>query len=266
MSQKFYNPLSPLITSTPTHKIRNNIIINDPTKELPGEQIIVSNRSSQALDLNVKSAEKIHVDYVLDEAKSGNSTIKNGPQEHQINSQLLEMKWIPKGALTPKMKETIVDSNKLIQGMRETLDPHTILTAKMMIQDQSVEVVIDTGAGVSICTPILLQKLGLKLTENSYQGPPLRMATSDGYLIVVGKSYLSISLGTQCLQVLVLVVKELCYDLILGNDFLWKNKVVIDAKKGILSINGFDLPCTSRSLLQKNKYEVRLENQVSIPA
>ena len=56
------------------------------------------------------------------------------------------------------------------------------------------------------------------------------MATFEGQLIVVGKSCLTIKLGTQYLQVIVLVVKELCYDLILGNDFLWTNGIIIDTK------------------------------------
>ena len=94
-----------------------------------------------------------------------------------------------------KKVEDVVPSNDIL--LAETLEPHTILTTNMMVQGKSMGVVIDTGAGVSVCKQQFLQKLNLDMIENFYHGPSLRTAAFEGQLTVVGKSCISITIVTQ---------------------------------------------------------------------
>jgi hypothetical protein len=186
-------------------------------------------------------------------AKEGNSKIrKDIKRVYQIKKQNYQQ-------YSPNMRDAV--SQVLIVG---TLNPHTTMTALIEIDNEMEEVVIDTGAGVTVCRQEFFRKIRPGWTGSAYSGPPLRTAASKESIEVVGVSSLPLKIGNSIIELPTLIVENLSHEIIIGNDFLVKEKAVMDIGKGILHIMGADIPCSSHSLLE-TEFHVRTEQELIIP-
>ena len=178
VSHQVNNPLSPINTSTMIKSDKR--IIEEVTKELPGEKILVKKLSGAPIKTTLKKS--ISGELLEDKSNlvhrqlvdSNWKIVKTSIEEEitDLSKGLVGTEQIPGGQLTPNLMSKLVATNQLNPLLEETLDLHTILTTTMVIENQIIEVVIDTGSGVSVCTPQFVQSLGLGLIKDSYHGPP----------------------------------------------------------------------------------------------
>jgi len=98
-----------------------------------------------------------------------------------------------------------------------------------------VEALVDSGSEATLMS----DRLWMREREKKLEGSPSLVGVDGSELEVVGRCEEEIQLGkTQVIRHQYYVVKSMPYDIILGTDFLEKNKAIVDLGQREVTING----------------------------
>ena len=140
--------------------------------------------------------------------------------------------------------KTDIVTDLLEEENQETIGMRTGLTeVKVTIAGKDYKTLIDTGSEISVIAENVLGEL--RETNKNIPILPVAGVTVVGVTGVRSKRvtkqiHLNFLINDTEFENIFLVVKGLSLDIILGNDFLQRNKAVIDFKEKIVEFNGGD--------------------------
>ena len=120
------------------------------------------------------------------------------------------------------------------------------LLANGKIGEVDVDLLIDTGATISVLHNRIYERLGENKPELDTNCGELRLA--DGQIIKpAGAGTFNLTMGGQTKPCRMMVADIIDIAGVLGYDFLQKNKAILDIGAGRLSINGMNVKCQLES-------------------
>lgn len=113
-----------------------------------------------------------------------------------------------------------------------SLNAPKALFINAMLNNTNVQITIDTGANICCITHSLVPNNSLIEKETmTITGP------SNKSLILIGSTYINITINSYNFKVKVFIIKNLSCALIIGNDFLSQNKARINFKDKTITLN-----------------------------
>ena len=108
------------------------------------------------------------------------------------------------------------------------------LNIEVLIEGKEVESLIDTGASISIVSKSLLEKWGIPHRNTSNTGSIL--LPNGSCIKAVGTVMLEVTVNGNTLPMEFDVLREWCYDCIIGMDNLSRHGIVINCEKGEIAV------------------------------
>ena len=166
--------------------------------------------------------------------------------------------------MTDSVGQELVTSDDLRPDVSVFSLSHGNLKVSGIIEKQEVDFLVDTGSAITIISDSVFSKLNLGSID--LEPIPYQILLADGSgLKIQGQTDLKISLGpiTVTHKVIVGAIQN---DAILGVDFLSQNECMLNLKLSIIKMGNIELPLFSDCVAKVSNMEVKLMNDVTIPA
>ena len=151
-----------------------------------------------------------------------------------------------RGKATLQARPSTVDGEQTptMQAVNRVTEIRHGLFVEGMINDEKINLLIDTGSTITIISQKALHKVKRGSSTDVHESYT-RLLQADGTPIqVYGETNTTLKIGTESFNMNV-VVADIDQDGILGMDFLQDNNSAINCESGLITINGVSIQCTN---------------------